>query len=179
MAGSGAGVHVLHCMAARLPAGRDAMHFKVRDNGKVRHRALYNILGINKDGYKEVLGMYVSESEGANFWLQVLTDLQNRGLDDILIACTDNLKGFTEAILSIYPKTEVQLCIVHQIRNSLKYVASRDQKGIYERPQACLSCHKQRYCRRRAFKTRGQIGTKISCCYRKLEQQQGSTLRIF
>jgi len=106
----------------------DAMHFKVRDEGKVRHRALYNILGINKDGYKEVLGMYISESEGANFWLQVLTDLQNRGLEDILIACTDNLKGFKEAILSIYPKTEVQLCIVHQIRNSLKYVASKDQK---------------------------------------------------
>src|SRR5699024_11069280 len=80
------------------------------------------------DGYKEVVDMYMSESEGANFWLQVLTDLQNRGLDDILIACTDNLKGFTEAILSIYPKTEVQLCIVHQIRNSLKYVASGDQK---------------------------------------------------
>src|SRR5699024_9856204 len=106
----------------------DAMHFKVRDEGKVRHRALYNILGINKDGYKEVLGMYVSENEGANFWLQVLTDPQNRGLEDILIACTDNLKGFTDAILSIYPKTEVQLCIVHQIRNSLKYVASKDQK---------------------------------------------------
>src|SRR5690554_8185921 len=72
--------------------------------------------------------MYISESEGANFWLQVLTDLQNRGLEDILIASTDNLKGFKEAILSIYPKTEVQLCIVHQIRNSLKYVASKDQK---------------------------------------------------
>ena len=72
--------------------------------------------------------MYISESEGANFWLQVLTDLHNRGLQDILIACTDNLKGFTQAILSVYPKAQVQLCIVHQIRNSLKYVASKDQK---------------------------------------------------
>ena len=72
--------------------------------------------------------MYISESEGANFWLQVLTDLQNRGLKDILIACTDNLKGFSEAIQSIFPKTEVQSCIVHQIRNSLKYIASKDQK---------------------------------------------------
>ncbi len=106
----------------------DAMHYKVKVDGKIKHRALYNILGINKDGYKEVLGMYISESEGANFWLQVLTDLQNRGLEDILIACTDNLKGFTEAILSIFPKTEVQLCIIHQIRNSMKYVASKDQK---------------------------------------------------
>ena len=72
----------------------DAMHFKVRDEGKVKHKALYNILGINKEGKKEVLGMYLSESEGANFWLQVLTQLQNRGLKDILIACTDNLTGF-------------------------------------------------------------------------------------
>src|SRR5690625_7082840 len=74
--------------------------------------------------------MYISESEGANFWLQVLTDLQNRGLEDILIACTDNLKGFKEAILSVYPKTELQLCIAHQIRNSLRYVAPQDQKEL-------------------------------------------------
>jgi len=106
----------------------DAMHYKVRDEGRVTHKALYNILGINRDGYKQVLGCYVSESEGANFWLQVLSDMQNRGLQDILIACTDNLKGFSEAIASVYPKADVQSCIVHQIRNSLKYVASKDQK---------------------------------------------------
>jgi putative transposase len=106
----------------------DAMHYKFRSDGKVQHKALYNILGINKEGHKEVLGMYISESEGANFWLQVLTDLQNRGLNDILIACTDNLRGFSEAILSVFPKTQIQKCIVHQIRNSLKYVASKDQK---------------------------------------------------
>ncbi len=108
----------------------DAMHYKVRVDGKVQHRALYNILGINKEGYKEVLGMYISQSEGANFWLQVLTDLQQRGLTDILIACTDNLKGFSEAILSIFPKTQIQKCVIHQIRNSLKYVASKDQKAF-------------------------------------------------
>ena len=106
----------------------DAMHYKVKVEGKIEHKALYNILGINKEGYKEILGMYISESEGANFWLQVLTDLNNRGLKDILIACTDNLKGFTDAILGIFPKAQVQLCIVHQIRNSLKYIASKDQK---------------------------------------------------
>lgn len=106
----------------------DAMHYKVRVNGKIEHRALYNILGITKEGKKEILGMYISQNEGANFWLQVLTDLNNRGLNDILIACTDNLKGFSEAILSIFPKTQIQKCIVHQIRNSLKYVASKDQK---------------------------------------------------
>jgi len=75
----------------------DAMHYKVKVDGRITHRALYNVLGINKEGYKEVLGMYISESEGANFWLQVLTDLNQRGLKDILIACTDNLKGFTQA----------------------------------------------------------------------------------
>lgn len=106
----------------------DAMHYKVRDEGRVIHKALYNILGINREGYKQVLGCYVSESEGANFWLQVLSDMQNRGLGDILIACTDNLTGFKEAIESVYPKADVQSCIVHQIRNSLKYVASKDQK---------------------------------------------------
>jgi putative transposase len=106
----------------------DAMHFKVREDGKVVHKALYNILGINKEGRKEILGLYVSESEGANFWLQVLTDLNNRGVKDVLIASIDNLNGFSEAILSIYPQTEVQSCLVHQIRNSLKYVASKDQK---------------------------------------------------
>lgn len=106
----------------------DAMHYKVKVDGKIEHRALYNILGVNKEGYKDILGMYISESEGANFWLSVLTDLNNRGLNDVLIACTDNLKGFTEAILSVFPKAQVQKCIVHQIRNSLKYVASKDQK---------------------------------------------------
>lgn len=106
----------------------DAMHFKVREEGKVKHKALYNILGLNRDGKKEVLGMYISESEGANFWLQVLTHLQQRGLMDILIACTDNLKGFSEAIHSVFPKTDIQLCIIHQIRNSIKYVSSKDSK---------------------------------------------------
>ena len=106
----------------------DAIHFKVKEEGKVNHKALYNILGINKTGHKEILGIYISESEGANFWLQVLTDLNNRGVEDILIASIDNLKGFAEAIRSVYPKTEIQSCIVHQIRNSLKFIASKDQK---------------------------------------------------
>lgn len=106
----------------------DAMHYKVKDEGKVVSRAVYNILGINTEGKKELLGMYVSEHEGANFWLSVLTDLQSRGVQDLLIASIDNLKGFSEAIATIYPQTEVQSCIVHQIRNSLKYVASKNQK---------------------------------------------------
>lgn len=90
----------------------DAIHYKVKVDRKIAHKALYNILGVNKEGYKEILGMYKSESEGANFWLQVPTDLNNRGLKDILIACTDNLRGLTDAILGIFPKAQVQFCIV-------------------------------------------------------------------
>lgn len=106
----------------------DAIHYKVHENGKVLSKAVYTILGVNLEGRKDVLGLYISENEGANFWLQVLTDLANRGVEDILIACIDGLKGFPEAIETIFPKTEVQLCVVHQIRNSLKYVASKNQK---------------------------------------------------
>jgi transposase-like protein len=106
----------------------DAMHYKVKDEGRIVARAVYHILGINTEGRKELLGMYVSESEGANFWLSVLSDLRNRGVEDVLIASIDNLKGFAEAIQTVFPKAEVQSCIVHQIRNSLKYVASKDQK---------------------------------------------------
>ena len=106
----------------------DAMYYKVKEEGRTQTRCVYNILGINKDGRKDVLGMYVSQSEGANFWLGVITDLKQRGVEDILIACIDNLKGFDEAIRTIYPLTEVQTCVIHQIRNSIKYVASKDQK---------------------------------------------------
>lgn len=107
----------------------DAIHYKVMDDsGRAVSRAIYNVLGIDKDGHKDVLGMYISKSEGANFWLFVLTDLQNRGVKDILIASIDNLKGFAEAISSVFPDTVVQLCIVHQIRNSCKYMGSKHQK---------------------------------------------------
>jgi putative transposase len=106
----------------------DAMHFKVREDGKVTSKAFYSILGVNKNGRKDILGMYLSENEGAHFWLGVLNDLRARGIEDILIASIDGLKGFPDAIAQVYPKTEIQLCVVHQIRNSLKYVVSRDQK---------------------------------------------------
>lgn len=106
----------------------DAMHYKVKDGGRTATRAVYNVLGINQYGRKELIGMYISESEGANFWLSVLTDLKSRGLKDILIACIDNLTGFAKAIESVFPGVVIQQCIVHQIRNSLKYVASKNQK---------------------------------------------------
>tara|TARA_R110002073_G_scaffold14846_1_gene59788 strand:+ start:56 stop:1258 length:1203 start_codon:yes stop_codon:yes gene_type:complete len=108
----------------------DAIHYKVKDNGRYKSKAVYTVLAINLEGKKEILGLYLSESEGANFWLSVLTDLKNRGVDDFLIASVDGLTGFPEAIATIYPDTEVQLCIVHQVRNSLKYVASKNQKAF-------------------------------------------------
>ena len=106
----------------------DAMFFKSREDNKVIQKAIYMVLGINQQGHKEVLGFYSAGSEGANFWLGVLNDLRNRGVEDILIACIDGLTGFPEAIQSAFPKTEVQLCVVHQIRNSMRYVSSRDLK---------------------------------------------------
>jgi putative transposase len=108
----------------------DAMHYKVKQEGKVINRCVYNILGINLEGKKDILGMYIAENEGSNLWLSVLSNLQQRGVKDILIACIDNLKGFAEAIATIFPLTEVQSCIVHQIRNSLKYVASKNQRSF-------------------------------------------------
>ncbi|SBM07610.1 putative transposase within prophage [Klebsiella michiganensis] len=93
-------------------------------------KAVYTVLALNLEGKKEVLGLYLSESEDANFWLSVLSDLQNRGVEDILIACVDGLTGLPEAINSIYPQTEVQLCVIHQIRNTIKYVASKHHKAF-------------------------------------------------
>ncbi|MCT7562822.1 IS256 family transposase [Aliarcobacter butzleri] len=106
----------------------DAIHYKIKENGRYISKAVYTILGVGLNGKKEILGLYLSENEGANFWLQVLTDLNNRGVQDILIASVDGLKGFPEAIKAIFPHTEIQLCIVHQIRNSIRYVASKNQK---------------------------------------------------
>lgn len=108
----------------------DAIHYKIKENGRFVSKAIYTILALNIEGKKELLGLYLSDAEGAHYWLSVLTDLQNRGVRDILIACVDGLKGFPEAIESIYPDTEVQLCIIHQIRNSMKYVASKNQKAF-------------------------------------------------
>ena len=106
----------------------DAMFFKVKQDNKVTTKAIYNIMGINQEGRKDIIGFYACESEGSHFWLGVLNDLKARGVEDILIACVDGLKGFPEAINTAFPRTEVQLCIVHQIRNSIKHVASKNQK---------------------------------------------------
>jgi transposase-like protein len=106
----------------------DALYYKVRDDGKIVSKAAYVCLGINTEGYKDILGIWIGESEGAKFWLTVCNDLKNRGIDDILIACMDGLKGLPEAIKTVFPDVTIQNCIIHQIRNSVKYVASKDQK---------------------------------------------------
>ena len=120
----------------------DCIVVKVRQDGSVINKSVFLALGINTEGHKELLGMWIAENEGAKFWLNVLTELKNRGLEDILIACVDGLKGFPDAINSVYPQTRVQLCVVHMIRNSLKYVTwkdyravTRDLKAIYRAPR--------------------------------------------
>ena len=106
----------------------DAMHFKVRDDNKIVSKAAYICMALDMKGKKDILGIWIGESEGAKFWLSVCNDLKNRGVDDILIACMDGLKGLPEAIKTVYPDVSIQTCIVHQIRNSLKYIASKDQR---------------------------------------------------
>ncbi|NDJ59060.1 IS256 family transposase [Enterobacteriaceae bacterium 4M9] len=108
----------------------DCIVVKVRQNGSVINKAVFLALGINTEGQKELLGMWLAENEGAKFWLNVLTELKNRGLQDILIACVDGLKGFPDAINSVYPQTHIQLCIIHMMRNSLKYVSWKDYKAV-------------------------------------------------
>jgi len=108
----------------------DALFVKSRQEGPVQTKAIYVALGITVEGEKELLGLWLSESEGAKFWLSVFTDLKNRGVEDCFIACVDGLKGLPEAIEAVFPKTQVQLCIVHKVRNSLKYVPWKDRKGV-------------------------------------------------
>jgi transposase-like protein len=109
----------------------DAIHIKMRREGKVENTAVYVVLGVDLEGHRDVLGHWVGDgSESANFWLSVITDLQSRGVKDILIACMDGLTGFKEAVLAVFPKTEIQRCIIHQIRNSLKYISWKDKKAF-------------------------------------------------
>jgi transposase-like protein len=108
----------------------DCIVVKVRQDKRVINKAIYLALGVNLEGHKELLGLWLSENEGAKFWLNVLTELQNRGLKDILIACVDGLKGFPDAINTAFPDTRIQLCIVHMVRNAMKYVPWKDYKPV-------------------------------------------------
>jgi len=108
----------------------DGIVLKVKQNGRYINKCIYLVIGLKNDGIKEVLGMWIAETESASLWMSVLTDLKARGVEDILIACTDNLKGFTDAIKGVFPQTVTQLCIIHQIRNSCKYVVWKDRKAF-------------------------------------------------
>ena len=108
----------------------DAIHYHVRSEGQIIKKAVYIAIGVNMDGRKDVLGMWVGENESAKFWAGVLNSLRNRGVEDILIACTDNLTGFSQAIEAVFPKTDIQNCIIHQLRNSSKYVSYKDIKAL-------------------------------------------------
>jgi putative transposase len=108
----------------------DALYVKMRDNGHVQNRAVYVAIGVNMEGTKEVLGLWTSANEGAKFWLQVLTEIRNRGVNDIFIACVDGLKGFPDAIEAVFPKAQVQLCIVHMVRHSLNYVSWKQRRQV-------------------------------------------------
>jgi putative transposase len=126
----------------------DAMHFKVREAGVVKTKAIYNILGVTCDGAKEVIGIYFGDHESSSFWKQILHELQQRGVKDIFVACIDNLRGFGDAIEDIFPKTDVQLCLVHQMRNSIKYMSEKDSremvldlKNIYKAVNVEMATH--------------------------------------
>ncbi len=108
----------------------DGIMFKVRKDAKIINKCVYSVLGINMDGRKEILGIWISENESASFWLTICNELKNRGVQDILIACRDNLSGFSDTIATAFPKTEQQLCVIHQIRNSTKYVPYKDIKAV-------------------------------------------------
>jgi len=126
----------------------DAIHYKVKDDtGRAVTRAIYNVLGINKEGHKELLGMYVAKSEGANFWLEVLTDLQNRGVEDIMICCVDGLKGFPDAIQSVFPNTAVQLLHRSSDTQFHQVCGQQASEGVYEGPEAGLWRCRQGCCR--------------------------------
>ena len=118
----------------------DAIHYHVRSEGQIVEKVVYIAIGINLDGKKDVLGMWVGENESAKFWASVLNSLRNWGIQDIFIACTDNLTGFSNAIEAVYPKTEIQNCIIHQLRNSSKYVSYKDLKLLMADLKASLRC---------------------------------------
>lgn len=126
----------------------DGIVFKVRDNGKVINKTVYLCVGLKQDGLKEVLGMWVGKNESSSFWMSVMSDLKARGVEDILITCTDNLTGFTDAIKGVFPLANTQICVVHQIRNSAKYVVWKDKKpfmadlkSVYNAPTKEMAEH--------------------------------------
>jgi putative transposase len=140
----------------------DALFVKIREGGQVANRAVYVALGINLEGEKEVLGLWVADSEGAKFWLQVLTELQNRGVEDVLFFCVDGLQGFAEAIEAVYPRATVQLCIVHLVRASLKYVGWKQRKAVAAYLKRIYGAATESAARGRARSVRSEVACGVS-----------------
>lgn len=138
----------------------DATHFEVRDAGLVKAKAIYSILGINCEGQKEVIGIYFGEHKSSSFWKQVLHELKLLGVEDIFVACIDNLKGFSDAIEDLYPKTDVQLCLVHQMRNSMKYISHKHETHG-QRPEENLQRYQLRYGQTLFARSRKTMGREI------------------
>lgn len=144
----------------------DAMHFKVRENGKVVSKAVYSVLGVNKEGEKQVLGIYFGDNESSSFWRQVLHELQTRGVKDIFVACIDNLSGFADAIEDIFPKADVQLCLVHQMRNSLKYVNYKDVKPLIKDLRKIYTALNEKAAEQYLIQAEERWGTKYKIIFR-------------
>ena len=140
----------------------DALRIKIRNEGLVKNRAVCVVLGINLKGIKEVLGLWVEQTEGAKFWMRVITDLRNRGVGDIPIAVVDGLKGFPKAILAIYPKTQVQTCIVHMVRHSLKFAPWKERKEVVADLKAIYRAETVEAAPGPPGRLRGPMGSKIS-----------------
>ena len=167
----------------------DAVHFSVRDDGVIRKLAAYVVLGMNEDGMKEVLSIVVGENESSKYWLSVLNSLKNRGVQDILILCSDGLTGIKDAISTAFPKTEQQRCIVHMVRNTLKYVANKDMKAfakdlktIYTAADEEAARKQVRVCNRKMVcpvsKCDESLARKLGCNIPNLQVFQGGSYRI-
>lgn len=152
----------------------DAIHYHVRSEGHIVKKAVYIAIGIDLDGHKDVLGMWVGENESAKYWATVLNSLRNRGIEDIFIACTDNLRGFSAAIEAVFPKTEVQNCIIHQIRNSSKYVSYKDLKALMADLKAVYAAVDED-----AALTVGALGQEISHYFAVLASKLGKSQHLF
>lgn len=144
----------------------DAMHFKVRENGKVVSKAVYSVLGVNREGEKQVLGIYFGDNESSSFWRQVLHELQSRGVKDIFVACIDNLSGFADAIEDLFPQTDVQLCLVHQMRNSLKYVNYKDVKPLIRDLRKIYTALNEKAAEQYLIQAEEQWGTKYKIIFK-------------
>lgn len=157
----------------------DATHFHVRDNGQIVKKAAYVVLGIDEDGMKSVLTITVGENESAKYWMTVLNELKNRGVQDILVLCADGLTGLKEAISAVYPQTEYQRCIVHQIRNSLKYVPYTDKKEVAKDLKTIYKASTEEIAYENLLEFEEKWKNKYPRSSKKLERQLGCTISIF